>query len=122
MFDPTINIGFPRANMLSPRGQCSSFDERADGFVRAEGAGVVVLKPLADAVADGDRVYAIIRGTAVNQDGRTTGIAFPNVEAQAELLRIAYAAAGIGTDEVQYVEAHGTGTQAGDPVECGALG
>jgi len=122
MFDPTINICFCKANMLSPRGRCSSFDAEADGFVRAEGAGVVALKPLSEAVADNDPIYAVIRATAVNQDGRTSGISQPNGVAQENLLRQVYSRAGILPRDVQYVEAHGTGTPIGDPIECGALG
>ena len=122
MFDPSINIGFCKANMLSPRGQCSAFDARADGFVRAEGVGVVVLEPLSEALANGDPVYAVIRATAVNQDGRTNGLSVPNGPALEDLLRQVCARAGIPPREVGYVEAHGTGTPVGDPIECDALG
>lgn len=122
IFDPSINIAFCKANILSPRGQCSSFGAQADGFVRAEGVGVVVLKPLSEALADGDPVYAAIRATAVNQDGRTNGISLPNSQAQGDLLREVYARAGIPLRAVHYVEAHGTGTPVGDPIECDALG
>ncbi|MGH8907430.1 MAG: SDR family NAD(P)-dependent oxidoreductase [Egibacteraceae bacterium] len=122
IFDPSINISFCKANMLSPRGQCSSFGAQADGFVRAEGVGIVVLKPLSEALADGDPVCAVIRATAVNQDGRTSGISLPNSQAQEDLLRQVYARAGVPPHAVHYVEAHGTGTPAGDPSECDALG
>jgi len=122
MFNPGLSVGFARASMLSPRGECSSFAAQADGYVRAEGAGVVVLKPLATALADGDPVYAVIRATAVNQDGRTNGISLPSADAQEALLRHVYARAGIAPQAVQYVEAHGTGTPVGDPIECAALG
>lgn len=122
IFDPSYYISFCKANMLSPRGQCSSFAAQADGYVRAEGVGIVVLKPLSEALANGDPIYATIRATAVNQDGRTSGISLPNGLAQQDLLRQAYARAGIAPRAVQYVEAHGTGTPAGDPIECEALG
>ncbi|MFF0264306.1 amino acid adenylation domain-containing protein [Kribbella sp. NPDC004536] len=122
MFDPTTTIGFSRASMLSPTGRCSSFDAAADGFVRAEGAGLVVLKPLQAALDDGDPIYAVIRASGLNQDGRTSGIALPNGDAQRALLQSVYADAGIDPTTVQYVEAHGTGTRAGDPIECAALG
>ena len=94
----------------------------ADGFVRAEGGGLFVLKPLADAVAEGDRVHAVIRASGVNSDGRTQGMAMPSSRGQEDLLRAVYEGAGIGADELVYFEAHGTGTQVGDPVECQAIG
>jgi acyl transferase domain-containing protein/NADPH:quinone reductase-like Zn-dependent oxidoreductase/SAM-dependent methyltransferase/NAD(P)-dependent dehydrogenase (short-subunit alcohol dehydrogenase family)/acyl carrier protein len=122
MLDPTTYVSFCRANMLSPTGRCSPFGADADGFVRSEGAGLVVLKTLDAARAAGDPVLAVIRASAVNQDGRTAGISLPNAAAQADLLRTAYAQAGIAPADVQYVEAHGTGTRAGDPIECAALG
>ncbi|WP_372405093.1 SDR family NAD(P)-dependent oxidoreductase [Streptomyces luteireticuli] len=115
-------IGFSQASMLSPSGRCRPFSARADGFVRAEGAAVVVLKPLAAALADGDRVHAVVVASGANADGRTTGLSLPNARAQADLLRQVYAEAGIAPDEVAYVEAHGTGTPTGDPLECEALG
>ncbi len=119
---PDWYIGFCRMGMLSPSGRCHAFDARADGFVRSEGAGLVVLKPLAQAMADGDRVYAVIRGTAVNQDGRTPGMTVPNQESQEALLRQACRAARVAPGSIQYVEAHGTGTMVGDPIEARALG
>ncbi|MBY0525853.1 MAG: SDR family NAD(P)-dependent oxidoreductase [Gemmataceae bacterium] len=119
---PESSVGFCKASMLSRRGRCLTFDARCDGYVRAEGVGVVVLKPLARAQADGDRVYAVIRATATNQDGRTPGISYPNQQAQAALVREALRRAGLAPDQVQYVEAHGTGTPVGDPIECAALG
>jgi acyl transferase domain-containing protein/acyl carrier protein len=108
--------------MMAPDGRCKAFDARADGFVRAEGAGVVVLKRLADARADGDDVLAIIRGTAMNQDGRSNGLTAPNGPAQEAVVRSALADARIAPHEVAYVEAHGTGTSLGDPIEMRALG
>jgi amino acid adenylation domain-containing protein len=119
---PDWFVGFSRMGMLSPDGRCHAFDVRANGFVRAEGAGVVVLKPLSRAVADGDRIYALIRGTAVNQDGRTPGMTVPDGQAQEELLREACRNAGVLPSQIRYVETHGTGTPVGDPIEAGALG
>ncbi|WP_409490914.1 SDR family NAD(P)-dependent oxidoreductase [Amycolatopsis sp. cmx-11-12] len=107
---------------LSPDGRCFTFDARANGFVRGEGAGVVVLKPLRRAVEDGDRVHAVIRGTAVNNDGATTGLTVPGQETQEEVLRAAYERAAVDPGAVQYVELHGTGTPVGDPIEAAALG
>jgi acyl transferase domain-containing protein/NADPH:quinone reductase-like Zn-dependent oxidoreductase/NADP-dependent 3-hydroxy acid dehydrogenase YdfG/acyl carrier protein len=114
--------GFARASMLSPDGRCKSFDASGNGYVRAEGAGMLVLKRLADAQSDGDPILAVIRATAVNSDGRTMGLALPNGAAQEALLRQIYDASGTRAEDVFYVEAHGTGTAAGDPIECGALG
>ncbi|MEU5422328.1 SDR family NAD(P)-dependent oxidoreductase [Streptomyces sp. NPDC020667] len=122
LLSPYHYVGFCQASMLSPTGRCASFSAHADGFVRAEGGGVVVLKRLADAVADGDRVHGVILGSASNSDGRTMGLALPNAEAQEELLRAVYAEAGVGPDELVYLEAHGTGTLVGDPLECRAIG
>ena len=122
LLNPNGFVGFSQASMLSRRGRCSVFSADADGFVRAEGAGVVVLKPLADAVADGDRIQGVIAASGSNCDGRTAGLSLPSARAQEDLLRRVYERAGIAADEVVYVEAHGTGTQAGDPAECTALG
>jgi acyl transferase domain-containing protein/NADPH:quinone reductase-like Zn-dependent oxidoreductase len=119
---PEVTIGFSKAGMLSPSGRCRPFDASADGYVRSEGAGAVVLKPLRRALADGDRVRAVIRGTAVNQDGRTTGLSVPSPDAQESLLRSALRAAGVRPRDVAYVEAHGTGTPVGDPAEATAIG
>jgi polyketide synthase 12/epothilone polyketide synthase D len=119
---PDWYVGFSRLGMLSPDGRCHAFDAGANGFVRGEGAGMVILKPLRRAVLDGDRIYAVIRGTAVNQDGRTPGMTVPSQEAQELLLRQAYRNAGLSPSSVQYVEAHGTGTLVGDPIEARALG
>ncbi|MFB0619443.1 type I polyketide synthase [Streptomyces sp. AGS-58] len=111
-----------RFGALSPDGVSYVFDARANGFVPGEGAGVVVLKPLSRAVADGDRVYGVILGSAVNNDGATPGLTVPSEEAQRQVLRAARTRAGVGADEVQYVELHGTGTPVGDPIEAAALG
>jgi len=119
---PTIAIGFTKGGFLAADGRCKSFDAKADGYVRGEGAGMVLLKPLSRAVAAGDRIYAVIRGSAVNQDGFSNGMAAPNQAAQEAVLRAAYAHAGVDPGRVQYVEAHGTGTKLGDRVEMNALG
>lgn len=119
---PEASIAFAQAGMLSPRGTCSVFDNSADGFVRGEGCGIVVLKRLADAKADGDRVLAVITGSAVNQDGASSGLTAPNGLAQQAILLDAHRRAGIEPWQVGYVEAHGTGTKLGDPVEAEALG
>ncbi|WP_158750014.1 SDR family NAD(P)-dependent oxidoreductase [Acidobacterium sp. S8] len=108
--------------MLSPRGACRTFDAGADGFVRGEGCGVIVLKRLRDAEANGDPVLAVILGSAVNQDGASSGLTVPNGQAQQELLRRAHSNASIEPWQVGYVEAHGTGTTLGDPIEAEALG
>ncbi|MEZ0092422.1 SDR family NAD(P)-dependent oxidoreductase [Streptacidiphilus sp. EB129] len=112
---------FQRMGMLSPSGRCRTFDAAADGFVRGEGCGVVVLKRLADAQRDGDRVLAVVRGSAVNQDGRSDGLAAPSLLAQQALYRHALTRAGTDPREVGMIEAHGTGTPVGDPVEFASL-
>ncbi|HEU5106978.1 MAG TPA: SDR family NAD(P)-dependent oxidoreductase, partial [Micromonosporaceae bacterium] len=117
--EPYLHLSAARA--LSPTGRCHTFDERADGFVPGEGCGAVLLKPLAAALADGDRVRAVIESVAVNNDGHTMGITTPNPRAQADVVRRALAAAGRTADEVGLVEAHGTGTLIGDPIELRAL-
>lgn len=122
LLSPLHYVGFSQASMLSPRGRCAAFSAQADGFARAEGGGLVVLKRLPDALADGDRVLGVILGTGTNSDGRTAGIALPSAQAQEELLRRVYAQAGVDPDELIYFEAHGTGTAAGDPLEAQAIG
>jgi acyl transferase domain-containing protein/acyl-CoA synthetase (AMP-forming)/AMP-acid ligase II/acyl carrier protein len=122
MLAPEVTERLARAEFLSDDGRCKAFDDRADGYVRGEGAGLVVLKPLAKALADGDAIYALIRGGAVNQDGRTVGLTAPSRKAQEDVLRAAYDAANVDPASVQYVEAHGTGTLLGDPIEAKALG
>ncbi|MFE9680739.1 type I polyketide synthase [Streptomyces sp. NPDC006285] len=107
---------------LSPDGRCFTFDSRANGYVRGEGGGVVVLKPLAQAVRDGDTVYGVILGSAVNNDGATEGLTVPSAEAQATVLRQACENAGVDPDQVHYVELHGTGTPTGDPLEAAGVG
>lgn len=118
---PGTAIAFSQANLLSADGRCKAFDSRADGFVRSEGAGVVLLKPLAGALEDGDPVYAVIRATASNNDGSSSPFMTPSRTGQAALLRHVYQRAGIAPETVQYIEAHGTGTAVGDPIEIGAL-
>ena len=114
-------IGFSQAAMLSPDGHCKAFDASANGFVRGEGAGMVVLKRLSEAIEDGDSIHAVIVGTAMNQDGHTNGISLPSAEAQARLVRDACKHAGIDPSQIGFVEAHGTGTAVGDPIEAHAL-
>lgn len=122
LLEPFPMVGFAKAGMLSASGRCHSFDARADGYVRGEGAVAIVLKPLSAARTDGDHIHAVILGSAVNSDGHTQGITLPNQTAQEAVLRQAYAQAGIAASEIDYVEAHGTGTPVGDPIECAALG
>ncbi|MFZ3344137.1 MAG: beta-ketoacyl synthase N-terminal-like domain-containing protein [Mycobacterium sp.] len=122
LLSPAVTRSFDQAEAMSPTGQCHAFDASADGFVRGEGCGVVVLKRLSDALRDGDRVLAVVRGSAVNQDGRSNGLMAPNPAAQMAVLRAAYANAGVEPRHVDYVEAHGIGTLLGDPIEARALG
>jgi acyl transferase domain-containing protein/acyl carrier protein len=122
ILSPTITINFSLAGMLSSDGRCKTFDARANGYVRGEGAGVVVLKPLSKALADADPIYAVIRGSAVNQDGHSKGLTVPSQQAQEAVMRAAYRMAGVAPGDIDYVEAHGTGTAVGDPIEASALG
>ena len=122
LLGPGDFIGFSKAAMLSPTGRCHTFSADADGYVRAEGGGVAVLKRLSDAVADGDPVHAVILASGVGADGRTPGLSLPSARAQEALIRQVHARAGIHPEDVAYIEAHGTGTQAGDLIECTALG
>src|SRR5205085_9770253 len=115
-------IGFSRASMLSQRGRCFAFDERADGYVRGEGGAAIILKPLRQARADGDRIRGVIAGTGINSDGRTIGMSLPSEAAQASLIRSVYQEAGVGPDDLAFFEMHGTGTPAGDPIEAAAVG
>ena len=112
----------PRPGSSPPTAAARRSTRAADGYVRGEGAGVVVLKPLARALADGDPIYAVIRGSAVNQDGRSNGLTAPSREAQEAVLRAAYRRAGVAPGAVDYVEAHGTGTLLGDPIEADGAG
>jgi acyl transferase domain-containing protein len=119
---PESTIGVYKFGGLSPDGQCFTFDDRANGYVRGEGGGVAVLKRLSRAIADGDPIYCVIRGSAVNNDGASNGLTAPNPRAQEAVLRLACARAEVDPADVQYVELHGTGTQLGDPIEAKALG
>lgn len=123
ILQPQITVAYSQSRMMAPDGHCKFADAAGDGYVRSEGAALVLLKPLAQALADGDRIHAVIRGSAVNNDGRSSGLmGRPSRVGHEEMLRAAYADAGIAAHSVGYVEAHGTGTRAGDPVEIGALG
>ncbi|MFF9203524.1 SDR family NAD(P)-dependent oxidoreductase [Streptomyces sp. NPDC014986] len=122
LINPQGFAGFSGASMLSPSGRCRAFSAEADGFVRSEGGGIVLLKRLDDALADGDRIHGVIVAGGTNNDGRTPGLALPSAEAQEALLREVYAEAGLTPDDLAYLEAHGTGTPVGDPVECAAIG
>ncbi|MEW1740134.1 polyketide synthase Pks13 [Nocardia beijingensis] len=119
---PMATLGFDANGGIAKDGHIKAFSNDADGMVRSEGGGLVVLKRLADAERDGDTIYAVIKGTAVNNDGRSNGLLAPNPDAQAEVLRRAYRDAGIAPSAVDYIEAHGTGTLIGDPIEADALG
>ena len=115
-------IIFSKASMLSPRGRCQVFDAGGDGYVRSEGGGLFLLKDYQQALADGDPILAVVAGTAVNTDGRKSGITVPSCHSQAALLQQVYADAGISLHDIDYIEAHGTGTAVGDPIETRALG
>jgi polyketide synthase 13 len=123
MVTPLVTIGFDEVGgVLAPDGRIKSFSADANGYSRSEGGGMLVLKRLSDARRDGDEIYAVIAGSAVNHDGRSNGLLAPNPDAQAEVLRKAYKDAGINPRDVDYIEAHGTGTILGDPIEADALG
>lgn len=121
ILSPAVSIHLNRAGFLSPDGKCKTFDKEANGYVRGEGVATVALKPLRKALADGNRVYAVIRSSAINQDGRSNGLTAPNLQAQRQVIATACRRAGITPSQVGYVEAHGTGTALGDPVEVSAL-
>jgi acyl-CoA synthetase (AMP-forming)/AMP-acid ligase II/3-oxoacyl-(acyl-carrier-protein) synthase/acyl carrier protein len=121
MLAPETTVALSQARMLSPEGRCKSFDAEADGYVRGEGCGVVVLKRLADAERDDDRVHAVVAGSAINHVGRSNGLSAPTGPAQAAVMRKALAAAGLGASDVGCVEAHGTGTPLGDAIELNAI-
>ncbi|MCP4156768.1 MAG: polyketide synthase, partial [bacterium] len=118
---PDAHISFTKAGMLSEDGKCKTFSDKADGYVRGEGVGMLFLKKLSDAKRAGDHIYGLIRGSAENHGGRANSLTAPNPKAQAELLKTAYEKAGIKPDTISYIEAHGTGTELGDPIETEAL-
>ena len=122
LLTPSYTVAESRAGMLSPTGRSRAFDASADGYVRGEGAGLVVLKRLDRARADGDRIYALIRSTATNHDGQSEGLTVPSGDAQMKLMRQALKDAGVAPSQISYVEAHGTGTPVGDPIEARAIG
>ena len=122
LLSPVTIVAASRARMLSPVGRCKTFDASADGYVRSEGCGMLVLKRLSDAERDGDRIAAVIPGSAVNQDGASSGLTVPNGGAQQRLIATALARAGLAGGDVDYLEAHGTGTPLGDPIEVQAAG
>jgi acyl transferase domain-containing protein len=119
---PEVTITLSQSKMMASDGRCKTFDAQADGFVRSEGCGVIALKLLSKAIADGDNILAVIRGSAINQDGRSNGITAPNGPSQEAVIQAALADAKVTADEVGYVETHGTGTSLGDPIEVQALG
>lgn len=121
ILSPEMTTTFSQAGMLAPDGRCKTFDADANGYVRGEGCGAIVLKRLSDAYRDGDTILAVIKGSAVNQDGRSNGLTAPNGLAQKAIIRQALANAGITPAELDYVEAHGTGTSLGDPIEVNTL-
>ncbi len=120
LLDPTLHVGFSKAEVLSPDGICYVFDERANGFVLGEGAGIVLLKPYEKAVQDGDHISAVILGSAVNNDGHTMGLTVPSQDGQKEVISQALKNSGVAPDSISYLEAHGTGTLLGDPIEIRA--
>ncbi len=119
--DPSLIINMTALNFLSPDSKCQSFDHKANGYARGEGAASLILKPLDAALRDNDTIRALIRGSAVNQDGKTPGITLPSMQAQSELIETAYRSAGLSPADTSYFEAHGTGTPAGDLLEMSAL-
>ncbi|NEO38501.1 MAG: SDR family NAD(P)-dependent oxidoreductase [Moorea sp. SIOASIH] len=122
LISPEVSISFSKARMLSVDGRCKTFDISANGFVRGEGCGIVVLKRLSDALADQDNILAVIRGSAINQDGDTSGLTVPNGPSQQSVIRQALTNGGVQPANVSYIEAHGTGTSLGDPIEVEAIG
>lgn len=121
IFSSRIYLASYKAGMLSKDGHCKTFDDKADGFVRSEGFGAVLLKPYKEAIKDNDTIYGIIKGTAINHDGKSNSLRAPNVNAQKELIKSAYEEAGIPVNTIGYIETHGTGTSLGDPIEFQAL-
>ena len=122
LLSPFSFVGFARASMLSPSGLCKAFDASGDGYVRAEGALALVLRSVDSAERNGDPIHAVITGSGINQDGRTSGLSLPSSDAQAALLEQVYRDSGVAPDDLAFIEAHGTGTRVGDPAEAEALG
>ncbi|MBD2136212.1 SDR family NAD(P)-dependent oxidoreductase [Anabaena sp. FACHB-1237] len=122
MLTPDVTITFSQAGMLAPDGRCKTFDASANGYVRGEGCGVIILKRLSDAIADNDNILAVIRGSAVNQDGPSGGLTVPNGPSQEAVIHQALNNGNLKPADISYIEAHGTGTSLGDPIEIGALG
>ncbi|MBF0210333.1 MAG: type I polyketide synthase [Desulfamplus sp.] len=118
---PEVSISFSKAHLMAPDGRSKTFDAEADGYVRGEGCGVVCLKRLSQAIKDGDHIWALIRGSAVNHDGPSGGLTVPSAPAQEAVIRQALNMAGLKPEDIDYIEAHGTGTSLGDPIEVGAL-
>ncbi len=121
ILNPEVTIALSQSRMMAPDGKCKAFSDAANGFVRGEGCGMIVLKRLPDAVRDRNRILAVIRGSACNQDGRSSGLTAPNGPSQEAVVVAALADAGLRADDIDYIEAHGTGTVLGDPIELGAL-
>ncbi len=121
MLHPTVTHGFCKGRALSPDSRCKTFDANADGYARGEGCGILVLKRLRDAMADGDRILALVKGSAINHDGPSSGLTVPNQQAQKKVIRQALVNAKVDPSEVDYVECHGTGTSLGDPLEVKAI-
>jgi len=122
LISPEFSINFSKARMLAADGRCKTFDAAADGFVRGEGCGIIILKRLSNAIADGNPILALIRGSAVNQDGRSSGLTVPNGPSQQAVISQALENSNIKPSQINYIEAHGTGTSLGDPIEINALG
>lgn len=118
---PDWNVVFTEADMLAPDGHCKTFDASADGYVRSEGCGIIVLKKLSDAIKDSDRIYSVIKGSAINQDGKSNGLTAPNGPSQEEVIKSALANAQVKPSQISYFETHGTGTPLGDPIEVNSL-
>ncbi|WP_413160472.1 SDR family NAD(P)-dependent oxidoreductase [Capilliphycus salinus ALCB114379] len=122
IISPEFSINFSKAKMLASDGRCKTFDAAADGFVRSEGGGIIILKRLSDAITNGDKILAVIRGSAINQDGRSSGLTVPNGPSQQAVIHQALENSKVNPAQINYIEAHGTGTSLGDPIEIGALG
>ena len=121
ILSPDLTVAFSQAQMMASDGRCKTFDKDADGYVRSEGCGVVIFKRLSDAIADQDNILAVIKGSAINQDGRSNGLTAPNGPSQQQVIRQALENAGVAPEEISYVETHGTGTALGDPIEVESL-